>query len=992
MEWFLNRVPRPGAAAQLFCLPYAGAGPSAFAAWPDALDAEVHALALPGRERRIGEDPRFTVAEIAAALAARVDRPYALYGHSMGARLGFEVVRELRRTGAPLPARLVVGGCRAPHLRDTTVFDGLSRVDDDELVRRLTEGGGLPREVADSAELVELLLPALRADFAWIDDYVHTDEPPLPVPVTACHGVGDRAVSAAHTAAWAVHTDAGFALREFPGGHFFLHDNESELLAGLRELLPARVDDRVRLGGTEWSVWPDAELRTAGFPVEGLTWFAEPEAAEAADAVLSGADTDTGVYAKHLEDALARTDERLDGVLADPLFAEALVWQNAELARRFTSGLSARASTRRRQRLVVGRYWQRYCAKNETIGFFGPELPVTVTADAPPVSAVPGPALVRGRRVRFEAWALAAVAEALCADPAVRAWMPPRPAPHLSVHDREVLRPARPPLSLSPVEAAVVALCDGRPACAVVEALGEQVRDVELLLERLVEREVLTWDADLPVGPAAEDVLLARVAAIGEPDVRSAAQATVARLVDARDAVAAAAGNPGALSAAMAELDAVFTDITGRAASRDGGQTYAARTLVYEDTARDLDVVIGAALLDAVAEPLALLLRAARWLTVALAEAYSTALAELYDDLADGGPVSLADLWFLAQGLFYGDGPRPVDAVSAEFAARWSRLFGLDTADGPRLDLRSADLADGAAQAFPATRAGWSAGLIHSPDLQVCASTVDQINRGEHTVVLGELHTAWAGLDCPVYASWHPDPERLRARLAEDLGGTRVRPLFPADWPRRTGRLGDGLVHRTDLQLGFTAAPGADRARLVPATAVRVERDGGLVAVLPDGRRLPLVEVFSALLATHAVDSFKLVAAAAHTPRITVDRLVVARETWRTTAAETGMTDAAGDAERYLAVRRFRAGLGLPERVFVKIGTETKPCYVDFTAPVFALSLCAMVRAAVAQAGGGVSVTISEALPAPEECWVPDAHGRRYTSELRLHLVDGAGR
>ncbi|MFC5287300.1 thioesterase domain-containing protein [Actinokineospora guangxiensis] len=984
MDWFVNRVPRPGADVQLFCLPYAGAGPSAFAAWAGAAGPriEVHALALPGRERRIQDDPRFAVADIAAALAERADRPFALYGHSMGARLGYEVVRELRRTGKALPVRLVVGGCRAPHLTAATIFDGLSGVDDEELVRRLVDGGGLPADVAASPEMVELLLPALRADFAWIDDYVHTGEPPLPVPITACHGARDKAVDVEQAAAWAEHTD-DFTIRRFDGGHFFLHDDEAALLAAIgAEILPVRPDDRPRLGDTEWSVWPDAELRTAGFPVEGLQWFADPDVAEAADAVLAGGDA--SAYSDHLAAALERTDERLNKVIADPLFAEALTWQNAELARLVAQGMSRRASTRRRQRLVVGRYWQRYCAKNETIGFFGPELPVRIARGAQPLTAAPGPALVRGRAVRFEAWAMAAVGEALCADPAVRAWMPPRPAPHLTVRDRHVLRPARPPLPLSPAEAIAIELCDGRPARAVLTALAEQVRDAELLLERLVERDVLTWDADLPIGPNAETVLRERIAAIGDPAVRESASSTVDRITSARDAVAAAAGDPRALTEAMTALDAVFTDITGRAANREGGQTYAARTLVYEDTVRDLDVVVGTELLDAVAEPLALLLRAARWLTGALADAYRSALAELYDDLAGDGPVSLADLWFLAQSLFYGDGPRPVDAVTADFAARWARLFGIS--DTARIDLTTAELAAGAAEAFPDRETGWSAGAIHSPDLQFCASSVEELNQGDHVVVLGELHTAWASLDCPVYASWHPDAARLRDRLAEDLGGERVRPLFPADWPRRTGRLGDGLVGATDLQLAFAAAPGADRERLLPATAVRVERD---TAVLPDGRRLPLLEVFSALLATHAVDAFKLVTAAPHTPRITVDRLVVARETWRLTAADSGLTEASGESERYLAVRRLRARLGLPEKVFVKIGTETKPCYVDFTAPVFALSLCAMVRSAATHGGGEVSLTISEALPAPEQSWVPDAQGRRYTSELRLHMVDG---
>ncbi|HEY0697125.1 MAG TPA: thioesterase domain-containing protein, partial [Micromonospora sp.] len=97
MSWFVSTGTRPDAPTQLFCLPYAGAGAGAFRLWPAAIgpDVEVLPVQLPGRENRIMEDPRFTVAEVAAAIAERADRPYGIYGHSMGGRLGFEVVREL---------------------------------------------------------------------------------------------------------------------------------------------------------------------------------------------------------------------------------------------------------------------------------------------------------------------------------------------------------------------------------------------------------------------------------------------------------------------------------------------------------------------------------------------------------------------------------------------------------------------------------------------------------------------------------------------------------------------------------------------------------------------------------------------------------------------------------------------------------------------------------------------------------------------------------
>ncbi|MEJ3749164.1 thioesterase domain-containing protein [Actinomycetes bacterium KLBMP 9797] len=1002
MTWFQIPIARPGAAVRLLCLPYAGAGASAYAGWAAAFGAavEVRPVQLPGRESRILEDPTVDPDALAAAVAAAASGGYALFGHSLGARLAFEVVRRLRAAGARLPEALFVSACRAPDVVTAGPFDGLSLVDDDELVARLRTRGGLPAEVAAEPELLELVLPALRADFAWLDGYVYAEDAPLPVPIVGFAGADDAAVPLDQMRDWQRHTTAGFALHVLPGGHFFPRHQLPELAALIEGRLVA--PHRVALG--RWSVWRDAILRTTGFPARGLDRFAAPACAAAADAWLGG--TGAGAaFERAFADAVAAGRDEVRALATDPRFREAVTWQNPGMVSTLDAlavGKRYRPSVARHREATVVRYWQRYCAKNETIGFFGPVCWALVDNVLPDVVvARPGPALVRDRRVFLEAWAVRAYAEALAADPAVRRCLCPRPQPHVAVDGRHALDPPRPPQPLSPVERAALAACDGtRPAAEVVAGLGlPRADDGYLLLTRLVERGLLRWDFDIPSDPTAESVLAARIAAIADPAARAVAAGGLRRLRDARDAVAGAAGRPAALRTALAALDRVFTEVTGRAPHRAAGQHYAGRRLCYEDTLRDLDVRFGAGLLDALAAPLDLMLRAARWLCAELADVHAAALRELYDDLAaSGSTVYLGELWFLAQGLFFGDGDRPADAAVAAFRKRWETVLRLADDGGARLDLSAARLAGPVAELFPDRGPGWSAGRLHSPDLLLCAASAEDLNRGAFTAVLGELHVAWPTFDNALFVGFHPDPDALVRALAADLGPGRMRLLYPPDWPRGAGRLAPVLAGPTDAQLGFAAAPGADRNRLAPAAALVVRPDpdaargtsgGELAAHAPDGRRWPLLEVFGALLATRAVDAFEVLGGRPHSPRVTVDRLVVARETWRTTVAATGLADVTGDRERFLAARRWRHRLGLPERVFVRAGTETKPTYVDFRGPLYVRALSTALRAAAATAGGGCEVTVTEMLPAPDQAWVVDGAGERYLSELRIQVSDG---
>jgi surfactin synthase thioesterase subunit len=239
LAWIVRPKPRPAARLRLFCFPYAGVGASAYRAWAGDFDAtvEVCPVQLPGREDRLGV-PAFTRIEplvdaVAAAIRPYLDRPYALFGHSLGALVAFELTRLLRRVGAPQPLHLFVSGRRAPQLpiRDEV----LHTKPDAELKEELRRFNGTPEAALQHEELMALVLPLLRADFAVHETYTYRPEPPLAMPISAFGGQGDPEVPEENLTAWKEQTTKGFKLRMFPGDHFYLQASRGPLLTAVAE-------------------------------------------------------------------------------------------------------------------------------------------------------------------------------------------------------------------------------------------------------------------------------------------------------------------------------------------------------------------------------------------------------------------------------------------------------------------------------------------------------------------------------------------------------------------------------------------------------------------------------------------------------------------------------------------------------------------------------------------------------------------------------------
>ncbi len=216
----------PGA-LRLFCFPHAGGGPAAFQGWAQRLPGPVVVTPLRAAAAGMAE----LVAALYHAIAPELDQPFAFFGHSMGAAAAFELARLLRRRGRPLPRLLVASGARAPQFRRGHTPP--PEPDDAQLLEELRRLDGTPRNVLDDPELLRALLPVLRQDAAIYRNYVYADEPPLDCPVRAYGGVDDPHVRREHLEGWAEQTTAGFAVRTFPGGHFYLQTSRDEFLAAL---------------------------------------------------------------------------------------------------------------------------------------------------------------------------------------------------------------------------------------------------------------------------------------------------------------------------------------------------------------------------------------------------------------------------------------------------------------------------------------------------------------------------------------------------------------------------------------------------------------------------------------------------------------------------------------------------------------------------------------------------------------------------------------
>lgn len=696
---------------------------------------------------------------------------------------------------------------------------------------------------------------------------------------------------------------------------------------------------------------------------------------------------------------LVRIRFALRDIARDPRFREALTWQNRRALSHGVDWLLRRSekravnsAEREKQRLIAS-YLQRYCVKNDSIGFFGPFAWGELATDDDAITARPGPKLVARRGVYFEHWAIATLAKALASDDELWPELAPRLLPVVAIEGTTLRYAADKVVEVPALIARLLEACDGETSARNIArtlladpsldlATEEDVYD---LLAQLAEQRLIVWTLQVPAGLNRPERVLARsLERIQAPHVRQRAQASLARLEAARAHVESVSGDAHAVGEALDQLNTTFSDLTAVAPTRREGETYAGRTVVYEDCRRDLLFTLGDQFSSRMGPVLSPVVQSARWYTFEIAKGYRRALGRAYDQLCDRGssPIGFARFWSEAGPLFARTPHAPpalVAEVAGALSERWRSLLEIDPASR-RVTMTAASLREKVARAFSAPGPGWPSARHCSPDVLIAGRDPEAVSRGECTFVLGELHM---GNTLHGFAALqqHPQPDILVKAQDHDLCEPIVSPV---DAGEMVSRADHTSWSARDFHVELGPSPSwRPRAQVMRVADLVVERQGDDLAVVDraSGRSFDIIAFVDAYLTFASSGDFRLLPRGRHTPRVTVDGVVLCREQWNLSPSESPLVRAKGRYAQFLTARRWARELGLPRWIFVKVPEEPKPIYIDLDSPIYVEMLAKLLR-------HSSRIAITEMLPSVDEVWLPDADGHAYTFEIRMVAVD----
>ena len=748
--------------------------------------------------------------------------------------------------------------------------------------------------------------------------------------------------------------------------------------------------------------WGYCELRGAGFPVEWLADLVDSELAARVDELLVQATPEMkpGEELKQLfENGQIEVNRAILKYASNAKFREALVWQNRSALRGGVASVlrypaETTNSQLRRKRRLVATYLQRYCAKNERAGFFGPTSLAQLKADGPAMRVTGSPTDIRRRRVYFEPWAMDALAEIIAEDSELRPSLFPRRLPTVRVQGSKVFYPVQRSTELPPEFLAVLKACTGTQSAREIAEqmstkLGSEVSSIDQvydLLEELVDNGLITWTLEMPTTGDHPEILLRReLERLEDSPARAAAFGKLNELEAGREVVQAACGTVEPLAAALDALDQTFVRITGAAAERNQGQTYAGRSISGHDCYRDIDTELGPELFESLAGPLRLLLTSARWFTYEIAQGYRAEFAVIFDHLCKEGQTDVVDYQLFAARLADVFKKAKHEGVVAkvvdELRIRWARVLEIEQhMPTNRVTLRSEDINEAVGREFAAPHPGWPSAIHHSPDLLLSAKSVEAICRGEFYAVLGEVHPGINTLLIPDLPHPFKEHQGHFLRRDEEISGPLIAPV----WSHNRSRL--DYHSRSPSGIDFEngrARSWRSRSDVLAVADLVVRRvDDKLLVVHRDTEQcFDIIAFHEHYLIAEAHSQFSPTGKSAYTPRMSIDGLVLGRETWTLQPESYSFVNITDTLERFVAARAWARELGLPRRIFLKVPQEIKPYFIDFDSPIFVDVAAKALRTAP-------TATISEMCPDVGDLWLEDETHQHYTNELRMVMID----
>jgi hypothetical protein len=715
---------------------------------------------------------------------------------------------------------------------------------------------------------------------------------------------------------------------------------------------------------------------------------------------------------QEFEAAVVQLSEEIRKVASDPMFREAVLLQNSRAVSRVMRSLARepvgkgkRGFKERQNEELIANYLQRYCVKNDTIGFFGPVGWAHFDPETQGMSMCPGPGLVSSSTIYFENWCIEALAENIVRNERILPWLAPRLLPYFWIDGDTLRLPGGGRSTLSPIQLAILRECSGEKTAReiAIEVLAAANRELTTenqvyeVLKHLKSRRIVSWTLEIPFDIHPEWWLRRLLQRVEDESLQCEAIGVLNELEQAQQNVSRSLGSPDLLEQALEELNSTFTRITGRDASRSPGQMYASRTLIYEDCQRSLDLKVGADLVSLLATPLSIVLDSARWFSAELATLYRDAFQRIHADLkAKTGKevIDLLQFWTVSESLLLDQ--RLANSLIPELQRRWTQILGEVPIEKHVVKYRSQDIKASAEEVFGVPRAGWQLARYHSPDVMIAASDTEAINRGDYSFVLGEVHVTSNTLRYAFMMAQHSNPQELVEAISRDLVSPRVVPVLSRQWPRTTNRTSLAVYSPQDYHLEISPQlSNRPRSCVIPISNFVVENseDGLIVRTLDGQLKFDVIEFFGEILSFTTAHAMEFISGGNHIPRVVVDRLVISRESWSFQAVELKFIDEKNEHERFLEVRRWMRKHGLPRFAFAKFPVEIKPIYVDFDSLIYVEMLIKMIRRTLASDRAHEPITVTEMLPRPDELWLRDHEGHRYTSELRIvaHDLKGKG-